>query len=377
MAPALRYPIARPSLPPLDRVSGEMERGWAAGQVTSGKAVRSFEAAVERKLGVGHAVAVSSCTSGLMLAVKALGITGEVILPSFTFGATAHALVWNGVTPVFCDSDPETLNLDPGDAAKRITPRTSAIMPVAIFGVPCDVEAFGRLARRHRLRLLYDSAQALGAKVGKRHVGTFGDAEVFSLSVSKVVTSIEGGIVTTNDGRLAERLRRLRDYGKARGGEDMEFVGLSARMGEWNAVVGLLNLRRMREFIAFRKRLAALYRKRLSMLPGVRFQRIPDGLSSSWNYMVMFVDGTAGVTRDDLHRRLTREGIQTRRYFFPAVHEMIAYRGIGRGRGGGFPVAERVSRQGLALPLYEGLKESDVERICGRIRAAFPVPGTR
>jgi len=365
------YPIIRPSLPDLDRLREKLETMWRSGQITAGDYVRTFEEEVAKKVGVCHAVAVSSCTSGLILAARALSLSGEVIVPSFTFAATVHALAWNGIVPVFCDSDPGTLNLDPRKVEEKISRKTSAIVPVSIFGVPPRVKEFARLARKHRLRLLYDSAQALGAKVNGRHIGGFGDAEVFSLSPTKVVTAIEGGMVTTDDSVLAKRIRQMRDYGKADDGENMAFIGLSARMSEPNAAVGLLNLRRSAGLIRRRAKLVVLYRKLLSGLPGIRFQEIPGDVSPSFNYMVVFVDGSGGVTRDTLHGWLKEEGIQTKRYFYPAVHEMIAYRKWGRKYIGRLPVAEKASREGLALPLHGDLQKEEVEFICSRVKGAF------
>jgi len=367
----IRYPIIRPSLPDLDRLRREMTGMWSSGQVTMGSHVRTFEDTVAHKLGVRYAVAVSSCTSGLILAMRALGITREVIVPAFTFAATAHAVVWSRCTPVFCDSEDGTLNLDPRQVEKRITNKTSAIMPVSIFGVPPRIDDFGKLARKHDLRLIYDSAQALGAKVNNRYVGGFGDAEVFSLSPTKVVTAIEGGLVTTNDDILAKRIRQMRDYGKADGGEDMMYIGLSVRMSELHAAVGLANFSRIADLIRYRGKLVALYRKRLSGLPGVRFQDVPDWISPTHNYMVIFVDGSGGVSRDDLHGGLRENGIQTKRYFYPAVHDMTAYRFWRRRFPGKLSVAEKAAREGLALPLYGDLRPEDVEHICSRIKSFF------
>ncbi len=366
------YPVIRPSLPDLDALRARMAAMWASGLVTTGAYVRVLEESVARKIGVRHAVAVSSCTSGLILAVRALELAGEVIVPAFTFAATAHALAWNAVTPVFCDSEPGTLNLDPDKAEACITRKTSAILPVAIFGVPPRVADFARLARRHGLRLLYDSAQALGARTTGGYVGGFGDAEVFSLSPTKVVTAIEGGLVTTNDDRVANRIRKMRDYGKADDGEDMEFIGLSARMSEIHAAVGAANFARIGALIRKRGALVGRYRKRLAGLPGVAFQEIPAGVSPTHNYMVIFVDGSGGITRDALHVRLKDAGIQTKRYFHPAVHNLAAYRRGGRRYSGKLPVAEKAALEGLALPLYADLEAADVDAICRRIRSAFP-----
>ncbi|MDX1814971.1 MAG: DegT/DnrJ/EryC1/StrS family aminotransferase [Thermodesulfobacteriota bacterium] len=366
-----RYPVSRPSLPDLGRLHEEMVSIWKSGQVTVGRHVRAFEEAVEKKLGVRHAVAVSSGTSGLILAGQALGITGEVIVPAFASAATAHAVTWNRTTPVFCDSEPGTFTLDFRKIEKKITRKTSAIMPASVFGIPPRGSEFEELAHRHRLRLLFDSSQALGAKVNGTYVGGFGDVEVFSLGTDGVVTAIEGGMATTNDEVLAKRIRQMRDYGKADGGEDMAYVGLSARMSELHAAVGLANFNRMSDLIRERRELVTLYKRLLAGLPGVRFQEVPGDVSPSYNYMVVFVDGSGGVTRDTLFERLKEEGIQTKRYFYPAVHNMTAYRIMKRKYPGKLLVAEKASRESLALPLYGDLKKEDVEFICSRVREVF------
>jgi dTDP-4-amino-4,6-dideoxygalactose transaminase len=244
-------------------------------------------------------------------------------------------------------------------------------MPASIFGAPPRVAEYEELARRHGLRLLFDSSQALGAKVNGTYVGGFGNVEVFSLGTDGVVTAIEGGMATTNDEVLAKRIRQMRDYGKADDGEDMAYVGLSARMSELHAAVGLANFKRMADLIRERGELVTLYKRLLAGLPGVRFQEVPGDVSPSHNYMVVFVDGSGGVTRDTLFERLKEEGIQTKRYFYPAVHNMMAYRIMKRRSPGKLLVAETASRESLALPLYGDLKIEDVEHICSRVREVF------
>ena len=366
-----RYPVSRPSLPDLGRLHEEMASIWKSGQITAGAHVRAFEEAVEKKIGVRHAVAVSSYTSGLILAGQALGITGEVIVPAFASAVNAHAVTWNRATPVFCDSEPGTFTLDFRKIEKRITRKTSAIVPASVSGIPPQVSEFEELTRRHGLRLLFDSGQSLGAKVNGTYVGGFGNVEVFSLEEDEVVTAIEGGMVTTNDEILAKRIRQMRDCGKADDGEDMAYVGLSAQMSELHATVGLANFKRMADLIRERGELVTLYKKLLAELPGVRFQEIPGDVSPSYNYMVVFVDGSGGVTRDTLFERLKEEGIQTKRYFYPAVHNMTAYRIMKRKYPGKLLVAEKASREALALPLYGDLKKEDVDYICSRVREVF------
>jgi dTDP-4-amino-4,6-dideoxygalactose transaminase len=316
-------------------------------------------------------VAVSSCTSGLILAARALELSGEVILPAFTFAASAHALVWAGLTPVFCDSLPGTYNLDPDHAAKLVTGRTSAIMPVYIFGLPPDFDRLAGLAGDRKLKMLCDAAQGLGATYRGRPAGSFGDAEVFSLSPTKVVTAVEGGIVAVRDPGVARRLRSLRDYGKAADGADMESIGLSARMSELHAAVGRRCLAHCDELIAARAALVKLYRERLAGLSGVSFQEVPADRTTSHNYMVIFVGAGARRTRDEVYKLLAAQGIQTKKYFHPAVHELTAYRHWAGGLRGKLPVAERASREGLALPLYSHMTAADVEAIAAEVRKAL------
>lgn len=364
----IRYPIIRPTIPEVDELAAEFREILAGGIVTTGPRVAALERAAAEFTGAADCVAVSSCTSGLILAAKALGLSGEVIVPSFTFAATVHALVWNGLTPAFCDSEPGTCNLDAGRIEALITERTSAIAPVYIFGLPPDLDAILDLARRRGLRVLCDAAQGLGSAYKGRPAGSFGDAEVFSLSPTKVVTAVEGGLVAVRDRELACRLRSLRDYGKAADGADMEFVGLSARMSELHAAVGLRCLARCGEYVRRRGELIARYRRALSGLRGVSFQEIPQGRTSSHNYMVIFVGVGAALGRDELYAALLAQGIQTKKYFHPAVHEMSCYAGLAGSRRGALPVAERASRQGLALPLYSHMAEADVDFIAGAVR---------
>jgi dTDP-4-amino-4,6-dideoxygalactose transaminase len=249
-------PIIRPTLPNLRQLKELLEAAWETGIVTVGSTVRAFEEEACRKVGAEHAVALSSCTAGLLLVPRALGLhpEGEMIVPSFTFAATAQALVWNQLVPVFCDCLPGTCALDPEDVERNITPKTVAICPVYVYGLPPDMDALVDLGRRKEIPVYFDSAQGLGATYQGKPAGGFGACEVFSLSPTNVVTAIEGGLVTTDDAALAGLLRSLRDYGKdPDNGEDMAYLGLSARMSEVHAAVGLLSLRRMDELVKARQ----------------------------------------------------------------------------------------------------------------------------
>jgi dTDP-4-amino-4,6-dideoxygalactose transaminase len=367
-------PIVKPTLYDFDSVVQEFRQAWESGQVTTGVFTRRFEEAVEKKLGVPHAVMVQSCTAGLMLVLRALELKGEVIMPAFTWTATAHAAVWNGLAPVFADIVPGAYTLDPQAVEKAVTPRTAAIMPVNVFGCPPDYAAFEHLAQNYRLPLVYDSAQGLGSRVqGRdgvwRFAGGFGEAEVFSLSPTKVVSAMEGGLITTRSAALAGKLRQMRDYGKTPGGEDIAWLGLSARVPEINAIVAYYNFRHLEELTARRRELTAAYRQALEPLPGVGCQEIPAGYESSGNYFTLFIEAArARRSRDEVCESLKKNGVQTKKYFYPALHRQQVYRPLTVTYNGRLPVTEAAAAAGLALPLYSHMTWETVEQVAQAVR---------
>ena len=364
-------PLTRPSLGNYDGLEGMFREIWSAGQVTSCKHARRLEETAVKRLGVDHAVAVSSCTSGMMLAMKGLDLSGEVILPSFTFSATVHAAVWAGLKPVFCDCLPGTYCIDPEGVEELLSDETSAIIGVNVFGVPPDVRDLERLASRFQLKLLFDSAQGIGSIYGGKRVGAFGDAEVFSLSPTKVVTAVEGGLVTCSDGGLAKNIRKMRDYGKSEDGEDVDFIGMSARMSEFHAAVGWNNLERVDALVRKREELVSFYREELDGIPGISFQEVPPDRTSSFNYFVIFIDpGRFGRTRDDVGVILGGAAVQTKKYFFPPAHDLNIYRQMGERYRLRLRVTEKASSESLALPLFDRLDRSEIKRICHYIKLA-------
>lgn len=367
-------PVISPTLPDPLELLPEIRAVFASGRLTCGRNVADLEERVRDLIGVRNVVAVSSGTSGLMLLLRALGLPegSEVITPSFTFAATVHALLWNRLKPVFCDSEPESFTLDVSAARKLVTERTSALYPVCVFGVPGDLDSYQRLADEFGLALVFDSAQGLGSSYKGAALGGFGAGEVFSMSPTKVVTAMEGGLVTTNDDDLAAVIHQMRDYGKALDGEDMRWLGLSARMPEVNAVVALWSLARSREWVEHRAALARRYRDRLGSLSGISFQRVPDYCAPSLNYFTVVVDpDESPVTRDDLRAHLAANGIQAKRYFYPAVHNQTLYRGYDPGCTERLPVASRLSASSLALPLHSDMPEETVDHICDCVRDLF------
>jgi dTDP-4-amino-4,6-dideoxygalactose transaminase len=357
-----RVPLCVPSLPDLDSLLPQLRSIWERGELTNGEYVRQFEARAAALWRGRSVVAVGSCTQGLMLALRVLEVRGEVLLPSFTFAATAHAVVWAGLRPVFVDCDPDTLTMDPVDAARRITQATGAIMGVYVSGNPPDIDALEGLARHAGVPLILDAAHALGSRVGSRPAGCRGDAEVFSLSPTKTVTACEGGLVSVADPAVAEKLRIGRNYGNP-GDYDMRFVGLNARMSEVHAVVGLASLGQLDATLAERVRVAAAYRRRLGGLPGLYFQHIrPDNACSYKDLAVRIVGGEFGTDRDAVRMHLTRHGVDTRTYFDPPAHRQTAYRRLGPSPS--LPVTERVASEVLDLPIFPTLSNDDIDYVC-------------
>ncbi|MDA2910951.1 DegT/DnrJ/EryC1/StrS family aminotransferase [Nitrospiraceae bacterium AH_259_D15_M11_P09] len=363
-------PIIRPTLPAVKEVEQLLAPSWKVGAVTLSETMKAFEAQVCHRTCVNHAVALSSCTAGLMLIPRALSLPAgsEVIVPSFTFAATAQALVWNGLVPVFCDCLPGTCTMDPEDVARNVTPATSAICGVTVYGLPPDIEGLLEVGRRNGLPVYFDSAQGLGATYKGRPLGSFGVCEVFSLSPTKVVTAIEGGLITTNDEQLAMKFRAMRDYGKdPSGGEEMVHMGLSARMSELHAAVGVLSLRRAEDLVKARLDLIEIYRERLGRLPGCSVQHQPADRTSSGNYFVLFISERAKLSRDEVHLRLKDAGIQTKRYFYPPVHEQKIFQNYPKRVSLAMREAPRISREALALPLYSHMTPDEQDRVCSEL----------
>ncbi len=346
---------------------------YDTGIITNGPVVRRLEAEVRDALHVEDAIGVSCCTSGLMLALRCKGLDGKVALPSFTFFATAHAVIWNGLEPVFVDVDADTWNIST-EALKQVLGKDddiSAVMPVHIFGNPCDVDSMEALAYKHGLSLIYDSAHAMGAKVGDNWIGGFGDAEVFSLSPTKMVVAGEGGVITTNDGELAKRLIAGRNYGNT-GDYNPSFVGLSARMSEFHAALAIESFSMLELNVPRRNAIADRYMDALSILPGVTSQTIREGNRSTFkDFTILIEEEKFGLSRDALSWHLSNEGIDSRKYFYPPVHRTTAYwESWGKKYDEQLPVTNRLSKQALSLPIWSHMEMSIVDRVVESIHGA-------
>lgn len=357
--------IVRPLFPELTKVSGQVSEILETGQLTNlAKYTPALEAELNQYLQVPHCVTVANGTLGLVLALTGLKLEGEVIVPSFTFSATAHALWWAGLEPVFADIDPDTFTLDPQAVEAAITPRSSAILGVHVYGHPCDIEGLRQVARRHRLPLLFDAAHAFGSRYRGQRIGNFGDAEVFSFHATKIFPMGEGGAVATAHSDLAEYLALARNFGDP-GTENTQFCGLNAKMQEFNAILGLENLKTIDQYIENRRRYASLLIERLGQLPGLRFQDIsPDVYMNYQNFALLIDEAEFGLSCDGLQDALAAENILARRYFCPPLHLHQAYAAYQEQYRAKLPITEQVANSVLCLPFYSVMSDEILDGIC-------------
>jgi dTDP-4-amino-4,6-dideoxygalactose transaminase len=356
-------PFVRPAVPDPEEVLDDIRSILTSGMLTNGSYVRALEERTAGALGVRNCVAVASCTAGLMLVLRASDLAGDVILPSFTFAATAHAVVWNGLRPVFADVDENTLTLSPEAVEHAAGVRTSAILATHTFGTPSDPERLEEVARRIGVRLFFDAAHAFGSVHRGRPVGGFGSAEVFSLSPTKVLVAGEGGLIATDDDALAERCRIGRDYGNP-GDYDCRFVGLNARMSEVHAAIALASLVGLEERIARRNSIARRYIDALRLIPGIDFPSVLEGDRSTFKDFTILIDPEAfGLDAAALADALSGEGIDTRRYYAPPVHMQRAYRFLRASTNGSLSVTETAATRVLTLPLWSAMSDEQIDRV--------------
>ncbi len=363
-----RFPFMRPTLPELQEVMEAYQSAYESGLLTNSGLVVRLEGAVVERLGVKHCIAVSSCTSGLMMVLRALGLSGEVIVPSFTFFATGHAILWNGLRPVFANSELDTWNVSPADVERQITEKTSAILAVHLYGNPCDIPALEGLAHRHGLKLIFDAAHAFGSAYRGRPIGSFGDAEVFSLSPTKLLVAGEGGLVTTNDAKLAAAVRAMRNYGDI-GAYNPEWLGLNARMSEFNAALALHGLPLIDAKVKRRNFIAQMYTEVLSSLPGVRFQKTDSRDTNTYkDYSIHITPESLGMTRDALANALLKDNIETKKYFHPPLHQQSLYSKFYDRARNDLSQTEHVADGILSLPIYESLPDETVNTVAETLK---------
>lgn len=353
----------------LAHVNDILDRRWLT---NSGPKVLALEQQLTERLQVKHAIAMCNATVALEIAIRAAGVTGEAIVPSYTFIATAHALQWQGITPVFCDIDPRTHCLDPHQVERHITPRTTAIIGVHIWGTPCAVDELTEIAQRRNLHLIFDAAHAFGSTYHGRPVGGFGDAEVFSFHATKFFNTFEGGAVTTNDDALAERVRFMRNFGFA-GYDQVDYIGTNGKMSEVSAAMGLTNLRSMPEFIAASQRNYQSYAHHLADIPGISLFAYPIDSAEQRNfqYIVLEIDeAKAGLSRDQLQKVLWQENVLARRYFYPGCHNMQPYKAYFPHAGLLLPETEALNQRVMVLPSGTTVDDATIAKVCGLLRMA-------
>lgn len=388
-APAFDAPlhVGRPNVGDKAHILGMVEEILDARWLTNnGPRVREFEERVARFCGVKHCVAMTNGTIGLEIMIRAAGLSGEVIVPSFTFVATAHALRWQEITPVFCDIDPETHCLDADRVAELVTSKTTGILAVHCWGRPAVTAELERVAEEHGLPLLFDAAHAFGCaapahldRIGvPRMIGSVGLAECFSFHATKVINCFEGGAVTTNDDELAERMRLMRNFG-FQGKDQVGYLGSNGKMSEVCGAMGLASLDAYDGIVAANRAHWERYRDALSAIPGLTVFEHDASRPHNFHYVVVEVDADeAGLTRDELCATLEAENVLARRYFFPGTHRMEPYRSELSGRLCDLPMTERLSDRVMTLPTGATLSEADVDRIAGLIgRAVADAPRVR
>ena len=360
-------PLVRPTIPDIPGLARRIEAILRSGMLTNGPTVRELEERAAELLQVPHVVALSSCTAGLMLTLQAVGRPGPVVMPSFTFAASAHAVHWAGGTPAWAEVRRQDLTLDPSDAAAEVRRLGATAMTAThIYGTPCQVEALQAVADEAGIPLVYDAAHALGSSRGGRPVGSFGTAEVFSMSPTKVTTAGEGGLVATRDPDLAARLRVARDYGNP-GDYDCLFPGLNARMSELHAAVALAGLDTVGERVAYRGQLVAAFRDAVDRLPGLAFPTVEPGDVSTYKDLTLVLQPAEfGLTNVELGAALKAEGIDSRRYYAPPIHRQKAYAHLAPTRD--LPVTDEMAGRVLTPPLYSHMTKEQVLLVAESVR---------
>jgi dTDP-4-amino-4,6-dideoxygalactose transaminase len=367
-APQDLVTVTKPSLPPLEEYVELLRDIWERRWLTNkGHYHDAFEEALAAFLGVRYVSLFCNGTVALQVGLQALRISGEVITTPFSFAATTHAIYWNHCTPVFGDIDPKTCALDPGNIESLITPKTTALLPVHVYGNPCAVQELQRIADIHGLRLFYDAAHAFGVRLNGASILNYGDLAMLSFHATKVFSTAEGGALITSDPKLKERIDFLKNFGFA---DEVTVVGpgTNGKMNELQAALGLLQLKYVDNEIASRKTVVDLYRKHLAIVPGIRLMAEQPGVVGNHGYFPVFVDEAQyGMSRDALYERLKSRGIFGRRYFYPLISEFPCYRGLQRTA---LPWAAGAAASVICLPVYAGLPTTEVQAACEVVATA-------
>ncbi len=365
--------VTRPFLPPLEELQPYLERIWANRQLTNGGPFhQEFEQALCDYLGVEYISLFTNGTLALVTALQALRITGDVITTPYSFVATSHSLLWNGIRPVFVDIDPETLNLDPDKIEAAITPQTTAILPVHVYGRPCDTQRIQSIADIYGLKVIYDAAHAFGVEDEGGSILRHGDVSILSFHGTKVFTTFEGGAVISPDAKTKKRIDYLKNFGFA---DEVTVVapGINGKMNEFQAALGLLQLNHVDTALKERAELDRQYREALADIPGIRYLTLPDCSRRNYAYFVIMVDPEYPISRDELYTRLRQNNIFARRYFYPLISNFPMYRALPSANKSNLPIASASADRVLCLPIYPGLDKSALESTVDVIRGGRSV----
>lgn len=349
----------------LQRINDMLDRRWLT---NNGPYVQELEQRIGSLLGVKHCIATCNGTVALELAIRAAGLSGEVIVPSFTFIATPHALQWQEITPVFCDIDPRTHTINPWRVEEMITPRTSGIIGVHVWGQPCDVEALTEIARKHNLKLMFDASHAFGCSYKGQMIANFGEAEVFSFHATKFFNTFEGGAIVTNNDELAAKIRLMKNFGFA-GYDNVVYIGTNGKMSEVSAAMGLTSLESLDHFISINYANYQQYQHELAGIPGISLFTYGETEKCNYQYVVLEIDeNLTKISRDLLLRVLHAENILARRYFYPGCHKMEPYKSYFPHSGLLLPETEKLVQIILILPTGAAINRTDINGICNIIR---------
>lgn len=354
----------------LGRIQQVLKRRWLTNQ---GPLVLEFEERLKFHLGVRHCIPICNATVALEIAIRAAELKGEVIVPSFTFVATAHALQWQEITPIFCDVAKGSHNLNPEQVERLITPRTSGIIGVHVWGKPCELQQLSSLADRRGIKLMYDASHAFGCSAEGKSIGNFGLCEVFSFHATKFLNSFEGGAIATNNDDLARKIRLMKNFGFS-GVDQVTFVGTNGKMSEISAAMGLTSLESMGRFVGVNEQNYQLYQAGFEQVPAVRMVRFDESEQNNYQYIVIEVEPEAGLTRDEVLQILTAENVLARRYFYPGCHRMEPYRSYFPHAGLLLPNTEELCERVLVLPTGTAVSHHDIQQICAVIRTALEHP---
>ncbi|MFR2732694.1 DegT/DnrJ/EryC1/StrS family aminotransferase [Hoylesella buccalis] len=361
--------VTSPLLPDLDEFHGLLKEIWDSKWITNnGSFHKKLEAALCEYLKVPYVSLFTNGTLPLLTALQALRITGEVITTPYSFVATTHALWWNGIKPVFVDIDPRTGNLDPNKIEAAITPKTTAILPVHVYGKPCEVDAIQAIADKYGLKVIYDAAHAFGVEVNGESILNAGDMSTLSFHATKVFNTIEGGAMIMHDAKTKQRIDYLKNFGFA-GETEVVGPGINSKMDEVRSAYGLLNLKQVDAAIAARKKVAMAYRDALRSVEGITFWDDMPGVKHNYSYFPVFVDAEKyGMTRDELYEKMRMKNVWGRRYFYPLISEFSTYRGLESATSENLPQAKKMAESVICLPMHHALSEEDCSRIIDVIK---------